>query len=175
MLGVIGMGLCAARAQVQTTLWQFDDLGDNVNYILNGNTLFSEPETDPVGIGDGNVRLAADIDLGWNIYESVGGPLSDTLHIYGSRGQALMIKFISDVEGSTIAPLVSSSTATVSSIIETGDWQTVFNQALNGGTLLYTVQFRSDLETTVPDAGSSLTLMGMGLASLVAAGRRFRV
>lgn len=121
---VLCVGATAAKAS--TFLFQWDD----AEPYLTGNTyqdgtliqsvvVGQEGYSGSYGLWDG--ALASSFDVSFNIYESAGGALSDTWHLFGERGAgSLSIPFYSDVEGQVLQPLANAFT-----LVETGNWQRV--------------------------------------------------
>jgi hypothetical protein len=164
----------APAAYATTYLLRIDDLSDQIGVALTADGSPS-PFPSPPSFGTENVTvtltftvltLSANTNNAYNIYEPDGVTLSDTFHSTGTQGgSSVTSTFLSDTEsslGSPLTPLINGT-----SLIETGDWQTVLTVSLldssGAATSSLTVQFRSDVETPLPAA---LPLFATGLGTL---------
>ena len=171
------VGASSAHA-ANSFVFQWDDLGDSIHGITYENgvviqdaNIGGESYGGSYGLGwDPSSFLASDVDVAFNIY-GAGEGLSDTWHIFGNAGDAVIqIPFNSDVEGQTLTPLVNAI-----SLKETGQFQTVLQFTLTNGDD-YTWQFRSDVESGVPEPATwALMLGGFGLAGVALRRRRMAV
>jgi len=154
-----GLGLAAPAIAADEYLFQWDDAteghlwGDTYQngVLIQHSDVGPEDYNGTYGLWAG--AIAADFDVGFNIYDREG--LSDTWHIYATAGDGFFwTPFHSDTEGGS--PLTPLSGAT--SIWETGAYQTVYDFTLDNGDH-YTLQFRSD----APEPASwALMLCGFG-------------
>jgi hypothetical protein len=175
----------APEAQATTTnvLFQIDDLSDDqitlsqfINGVLIetvpvGESFFVSPNFTSTGLIFANFINLSQV----NIYEPGGVTLSDTYASFAGKGVSILpIHFNSDVEGGP--PLTPGDNSV--SLIENGDWQTVFSAPLmdSTGTIAgnVTVQFRSDVETPLP-AALPLFATGLGLLSFIFVGSRLAI
>jgi hypothetical protein len=90
-----------------------------------------------------------------NILESVGGPISDQVHVYQFTSAFTVIDFISD-------PGEFVSGTPIATVVETGSLQNVLNYNNDRGELV-SINVQSDVEP-VPEP-TSLALLGAGLAA----------
>ena len=146
----------------------FHDLTDTVTFSGSDGVPHScenQPEICTLGVTTAPGSFPAVNDL-FNIYGQDGVTLSDTLSITRSNpdGSQLIVAFISDVEGTPLAPLAGGT-----SIIEDGTVQTADRIALTGPLAgqNFIVQFQSDV-SEVPEpasVGLLITVMaGCGIA-----------
>ena len=155
MAAALALGASASAASASEFLFQWDDSEP----VLTGNTyqdgvliqssaVGDESYTGGYGLWNGGT-LAGDVDVAVNIYDAPGGALSDTWHLFGTRGEFVVrIPFFSNSDvagGPVLAPLANAFT-----LVETGDWQTVTEFTLASGDH-YTWQFRSEAGGGVPE------------------------
>ena len=152
------------------TILTFYDLTDTVTYsgsdgVPHDCVNAAHPEACTLGATTAPGSFPAVNDL-FNIYGQDGVTLSDTLSITRPNpdGSQLIVAFISDVEGTPLAPLAGGT-----SIIEDGTVQTADRIALTGPLAgqNFIVQFQSDV-SDVPEpasVGLLITVMaGCGIA-----------
>ena len=102
----------------------------------------------------------------FNILESPGGPISDQVYVHNLGGpgtRPTVIDFLSD--SNTFVDLTPTAT-----VVETGRLQLVGTYVDDRGQTVF-LNVKSDLES-VPDAGSTISLLGFGLLGLVAIRRK---
>ena len=174
MGAALAIGLSASAASAAEFLFHWDDTTEGVLYgdTYKDGTLIQHALVGPesyggsYGLFDGGI-LADSFDVSFNIFNS-SGELSDTWHIFGTKGSARFdLPFFSDVEG---VPLKLLDGAT--SITETGLYQTVFSLNTTSGDH-YTLQFRSDAGGGVPEPATwTMMIGGFGLVGAMARRRK---
>jgi len=154
---------------------QIDDTESGlVENTYRGGVLINSMPVGPPGIEAVTAQpykifLGATLLRSFNVRVNIFGPgegLSDTAQLFGMAGNNFLT--YSFVSTDDVLPWRNPTLT----LRENGDWQTfgLFNVS-NGDH--YTWQFRSDVER-VPDAGSSLVMMFLSLASLAGMASRSR-
>ncbi len=174
MGAALAIGLSAPAASAAEFLFQWDD---GVEGHLFGDTykdgvLIQHAEVGPetysggYGLWDSGI-LADSFDVAFNIFDATG-TLSDTYHLIGKAGDVrFQPLFSSDVEGVPLTFIDGGA-----SITETGLYQTVFNFNTTSGDH-YTLQFRSDAGTAVPEPATwTMMIGGLGLVGAMARRRK---
>jgi hypothetical protein len=168
--------VAGAKAQVSQTTINFVELSNNFVQATGANTaggtlnaVGANPEVFHLSTPSIPFGYPADATLSHiglsrsaiyylaNIYDSPGGPLSDQVYVYQYSEAFTVMDFISD-------PSMFVSLSPTSSVIETGSLQNALNYFNDRGELV-TVNIQS---SDVPDGGSAISLLSLGLLSLAA-------
>jgi hypothetical protein len=148
----------------------FLDLGDTVRWSFmpdssNPQSCGVTPNPEFCSIGT-SPFIGTPFSLLFNIYEPNRVTLSDTLQVFNPVGSTgVFATFQSDIEGSTLVPLVNGTT-----IIEDGTVQTAASVPLGGTGGTFTVRFQSDLDP-VPEP-RFIGLLSLAMLGIVVAAKR---
>jgi hypothetical protein len=162
----------------------FDDLTDHIpvtlsddiwsrpgGFFVNGTFYSGLDSPHPITVAGENAIVTISGPLGWtdvqggpgnvNIFEA-GGALSDTWQMTGFT----TLNFLSDTEGGPpLVPVPGNQ-----QLVETGSLQQLANLLWTidgGGTVSDNFYFQSDVEAPgVPESGSTLALMGLGMLGI---------
>ena len=160
----LALGLGASTASAATYLIQFDDTpGSLIGTSYKDGALFQTTNAGPAGYDAffgllGGAFLASGLDIKINFYEPAGLVPSDTWRMFGLAGNPVFeLEVHTDTNGVAPTPLAGGS-----SVLETGDWQTITAFTVNNGDQ-YTFQFRSDPGSVVPEPATwGLMILGFG-------------
>jgi VPDSG-CTERM motif len=98
----------------------------------------------------------------FNILESPGGPISDQVYVYRLSNIFTVIDFLSD-------PSMFVNLTPTGTVVETGGLQLVGTYLNDRGETVFL-----NVQSDVPDAGSTLSLLGFALAGVAVLRRKLR-
>jgi hypothetical protein len=178
--------LALTAGSSSATTINFDELANEAGIHLTGTDTsgggnvpidFTKLNSETFRISNPNCNCSQDFELNGigtnteylvNILESVGGPLSDQVHVFRPLGAgSIAIDFISD----PAAFVTAGPGAVITTIVETGALQSALTYTSMNGTV-NNIFVRSDLDVEAVPEPASMILLGTGLVGMGA--RRWR-